>query len=70
MNSNNERTYYVIVAEEGREAKCEKFNTLAEAISEARSLAWGSEDGTLIIVNDGDGEQCWDNEGDWRNAIS
>jgi hypothetical protein len=41
---------------------------LAEAIKEARSLAWDNED-AMVVVDDDLGDEHWNNEGDWRNAV-
>lgn len=69
MDSNDERCYWVTVTEEGKEAEyIEMFDTKAEAIKAARSLAWDREDNALIVVNDDLGDEHWNNEGDWKNA--
>lgn len=74
MNSYDEndtnRAYWVEVTEEGKESKAVgPFDTSAEAIKEARSIAW-EHDELLVVVNDDLGDEHWNNEGDWRNAPS
>ena len=49
-----------------------QYNTEAEAIAKAQEAAAAAEyDGSdaFVVVNDADGNQVWDNEGDWRNAV-
>lgn len=72
MNRNDdERAYWVIVTKEGEEPKfVEQFDTRDEAIRAASSLAWDNEEDVLIVVDDDQGDEHWNNEGDWRNAVT
>ncbi len=61
--------YTVEIMKEGQEgALVSQFVNQADAIEKARELA-ATVDGaeTLIVVNH-NGEEIWNNEGDWRNA--
>lgn len=49
-----------------------QYSTEAEAISKAQEVATAAEfDGpaAVVVVNDGAGNEIWNNEGDWRNAV-
>ena len=65
------RAYYVILVRENQEPEyVERFDTLLDAIKQARSLAWDNEEDVLISVSDDLGDTHWNNEGDWRSAIA
>ena len=70
MDSNeDQRCYWVTVANEGEEPSfVERFDTLHEAIKEARSRAWDVEGDASVTVTDDLGDDHWNNEGDWKNA--
>ena len=66
QSTNNETLESVLIGE---------YSTEAEAIAKAESAAADAEfDGpacviVVIAVNGADGNEIWNNEGDWRNAV-